>query len=86
MWYCFRGSYGFREGGDTYRIGYAVSQDLMNWERRDDAAGISVSSQGWDDQMIAYPAVIRVRDSYYMFYNGNSFGKEGFGYAKLKLQ
>jgi predicted GH43/DUF377 family glycosyl hydrolase len=85
MWYCYRGSFGFREGGDTYRVGYAVSRDLINWERKDEESGITVSREGWDDQMIAYPAVAQIGDTFYLFYNGNSFGKDGFGYAKLKF-
>jgi hypothetical protein len=32
--------------------------------------------------MIAYPAVITVDDRKLMFYNGNGFGREGFGYAE----
>ena len=85
MWYCYRGSFDFRNGGDAYKIGYAVSKDLINWERKDEHAGISVSESGWDDQMIAYPAVIEINDLQYLFYNGNSFGKEGFGYGQLKF-
>ena len=38
---------------------------------------------GWDSDMAAYPSVIRYKDKTYMFYNGNNFGHEGFGYAEL---
>ena len=85
MWYCYRGSFGFRDGNEGYKIGYAISKDLINWKRRDEDSGISISENGWDDQMIAYPAATQIGDSVYLFYNGNSFGKEGFGYAKLKF-
>lgn len=83
MWYCFRGSKNFRGGEDAYRIGYASSKDLINWTRQDAQAGITVSADGWDSEMIAYPAVTRIGDSIYMFYNGNQFGKQGFGFAQL---
>lgn len=85
MWYCYRGSYDFREGNEAYKIGLAVSEDLTNWTRKDESAGIEISKSGWDSEMIAYPAIKKIGDGYYMFYNGNSFGKLGFGYAKLNL-
>jgi predicted GH43/DUF377 family glycosyl hydrolase len=85
MWYCYRGSFSFRGGADGYKIGYAISKDLINWERRDEEAGISVSENGWDNEMIAYPAAIQIGKAFYLFYNGNGFGKEGFGYAKLNI-
>jgi sucrose-6-phosphate hydrolase SacC (GH32 family) len=84
MWFCFRGSHDFRDGEDAYRIGYAFSKDLINWQRKDEEAGIDASPGGWDDRMIAYPAVVAVNGRTFMFYNGNSFGRAGFGYAELK--
>ncbi|HSZ87277.1 MAG TPA: hypothetical protein VK787_14695 [Puia sp.] len=85
MWYCYRGSFNFRNGTDAYKIGHAVSKDLFSWERRDEDAGVFVSENGWDSEMMAYPAITKINDFFYLFYNGNSFGKEGFGYAKLKF-
>jgi hypothetical protein len=32
--------------------------------------------------MIAYPCVIRVGRRLLMFYNGNGFGRDGFGWAE----
>jgi predicted GH43/DUF377 family glycosyl hydrolase len=84
MWFCYRGSKSFRDGDDSYRMGYAYSVDLVNWERDDKKAGIDVSANGWDSQMIAYPCVAKIKDQIYMFYNGNAFGEEGFGYAILE--
>jgi sucrose-6-phosphate hydrolase SacC (GH32 family) len=85
MWYCYRGTFDFRKGEDSYRIGYADSIDLINWVRKDEQAGIHLSDNGWDSEMNAYPAVISIGKNIYMFYNGNSFGKYGFGFAQLKL-
>lgn len=84
MWFCYRGNEDFRDGGESYRIGYAWSMDLEHWTRDDDEAGISVSSEGWDSKMTAYPCVARVRDKVLMFYSGNGFGRAGFGYAELE--
>lgn len=77
MWYSYRGN----EMTTTYRIGYAVSKDGINWVRKDELAGINVSNEGWDSEMICYASVFRHLDRHYMLYNGNGFGKTGFGLA-----
>jgi len=78
MWYSIR----YKD--KLYRIGYAESEDGISWKRKDNEAGIDVSKTGWDSEMICYPAVIKVRDIVYMFYNGNKNGETGFGYAILE--
>src|SRR5712692_2376833 len=83
MWFCYRGSHSFRDGDDAYRIGYAFSDDLQNWYRDDERAGITPSEEGWDSKMVAYPGVVKVNGRTLMFYNGNGFGVDGFGYATL---
>ncbi|MDO4187541.1 MAG: hypothetical protein Q4D29_00995 [Lachnospiraceae bacterium] len=84
MYFCYRYSLNFRDVSERgYRIGYAFSEDLFNWKRADELAGIDVSSNGWDSKMIAYPCVKKINDRYYMFYCGNDFGKQGFGYSVL---
>jgi len=75
MWYSYR--------GERYRIGYAESQDGKHWSRRDDRAGISVSSSGWDSDMIEYPHVFDYDGARYMLYNGNGYGLTGLGIAVL---
>lgn len=76
MWYSYR--------GDAYRIGYAESCDGMNWTRKDEEAGIGVSDSGWDSEMIEYPHVFDHRGERYMLYNGNGYGRSGFGLAVLE--
>jgi hypothetical protein len=68
-------------GPGGYRIGYAESADGLIWTRRDDLAGITLSSSGWDSTAQAYPAVVRYGDRWFMFYNGNAFGRDGIGLA-----
>ncbi|HXW28342.1 MAG TPA: hypothetical protein VEK55_03180 [Xanthobacteraceae bacterium] len=81
MWFAYRGAEDYRGGKNSYRIGYARSSDAVKWQREDAASGIAVSDEGWDSTMLAYPYVVRVRDRYLMFYNGDGFGASGFGYA-----
>jgi hypothetical protein len=76
--------YSLRRKNITYRIGYAESKDGIHWERKDNEAGIDVSENGWDSEMICYPAVIKVKGKTYLFYNGNNNGVTGFGYAELE--
>jgi len=78
IWYSFR--------GESYRIGYAESEDGKNWERLDHLAGIDVSAKGWDSEMIEYPFVFDHEGQKYMLYNGNGYGETGFGIAILEQE
>jgi hypothetical protein len=85
MFFCYRHSSNYRGKQNGYRIGYAVSTDLINWERDDTKAGIEVSEgEEWDSEMISYPHVFELDNEVYMFYLGNQVGKYGFGLAKLE--
>lgn len=82
MWFGKRKKSNYRvPGKNSYRIGYAESSDGINWERKDDLAGIDISKDGWDSQMISYPYVFKNNKELLMVYNGNGFGESGFGYA-----
>jgi hypothetical protein len=67
-----------------YRLAYADSDDGIAWRRKDDEVGIDVSPSGWDSQMQLAASVVIYRDIAYLFYNGNNFGEDGFGYAELE--
>ena len=80
--YGFHAWFSYRSGtGEPYRIGYAISEDGINWTLALDETGITVSEQGWDSEMICYPAVFEHCGQRTMLYNGNSYGKTGFGLA-----
>ena len=78
MWYSYR--------GDAYRIGYAESEDGVRWTRRDSAAGIAPSDNGWDAESVEYPYVFDHGGARYMLYNGNRYGLTGFGLAVLESE
>lgn len=85
MFFCYRQPTDYRRNKSrSYRIGYAYSRDLVNWTRDDQQAGIDVSEDGWDSEMVAYPHVFELDGDVYMFYLGNEVGRYGFGMAKLK--
>ena len=84
MYFCFRHATDFRTNPDRgYRLGYAFSNDLKTWTRADHLKGIGISSRGWDSEMMCYPHIFSVEEKIYLLYNGNQFGKFGFGLAEL---
>ncbi len=83
MFFSYRYSSNFRGKQNGYRIGYASSLNLMDWIRDDTKAGIDVSEDGWDAEMISYPHVFALDGSTYLLYLGNQVGRDGFGLAKL---
>jgi sucrose-6-phosphate hydrolase SacC (GH32 family) len=86
MYFCFRHATGFRNiNGRGYQLGYAYSDDLVNWIRDDENSGIGLSSKGWDSEMMAYPHIFEWHGQVYLMYNGNKFGRYGFGVAVLEL-
>lgn len=84
MFFCYRYSRDYRGKEGGYRIGYASSPDALNWTRDDSKAGIDISEDGFDSEMISYPHVFELDGSFYMMYLGNGVGREGFGLAKLE--
>jgi len=85
MWYSYRPGVDASGKSGPYHIGYAVSDDGQEWERRDKEMTIENGKSGWDSEMLCYPDVLQTRDHIYMFYCGNNYGKEGFGFAEIKL-
>lgn len=84
MFFCYRYSSHYRGKQNSYRIGYASSIDLLDWERDDSKVGIDVSDHGWDAEMISYPHVFDLDGKTYMAYLGDQVGRHGFGLAVLE--
>jgi len=84
MFFCYRYSIKYRSKESGYRIGYAFSENLADWTRDDSQAGIDVSDEGWDSEMISYPHVFELDGNVYMLYLGNQVGRYGFGIAQLE--
>ncbi len=77
MWFSYR--------GEHYKLGYAFSEDGINWTRDDESAGIETSKEGWDSKALAYSHVFQHEKEVYMIFNGNEYGKEGLGIAKMEI-
>lgn len=86
MWYCYRGKTQYRDNSnESYRIGLARSADGISWHRQDQLQSLAPGEdEQWDSQMLAYPNVTQTSEGIIMLYNGNHFGKQGFGAAILQ--
>jgi hypothetical protein len=85
MFFCYRESFDFRQAaGRGYRIGHAYSDDLVNWQRDDGHPRLEGTPGDWDSDMQCYPHVFECDGRIYLLYNGNEFGRLGFGLAVLE--
>ncbi|MEP7204102.1 MAG: hypothetical protein ABI894_15935 [Ilumatobacteraceae bacterium] len=66
----------------SYRLGRAASSDGLVWQRMDDNMGIEPTSGDWDGEMICYPCVFEWNDETWLLYNGDGYGRTGFGLAR----
>lgn len=82
MWFSYRDAHDYRDGNGAYSIGHATSDDGWKWERQADIV-FEGKEEEWDSKMQAYSAVFEAKGKTYMAYNGNTFGRHGFGLAKL---
>jgi hypothetical protein len=87
MWFSSRGANGYRmAGGQHYMIEYAESNDGINWLRQPSKFDLKLSTEGWDSEMLAYASVVSNSNTQFMLYNGNNFGKTGFGFATKEIR
>lgn len=85
MVFCYRDVFDFRESKKkSYKLGYAYSKNLITWTRDDSLIKIS-KNNNWDNQMQCYPQFFKLQEKIFLLYNGNNFGKNGFGIAELEV-
>lgn len=83
MYFCYRHSYDFRKNPSRgYRLGHACSDDLQTWVRGEDPLPRGGAGD-WDSEMQCYPHVFEMDGKVLLLYNGNQFGRFGFGVAEL---
>ena len=84
MFYCFRGSQ--NSISKRYKIGVAISEDGINWTRKDEKISIPSHCSSWDGEMQCYPAVWKWKEKINLFYSGNNVGKGGFGFCEMEIK
>jgi len=77
--------YSVRLDKKMYRIAYATSKNGLDWNREEGDFGLDVSAEGWDSEMMCYPAVLQIGKRLLMFHNGNNNGETGLGVAEASL-
>jgi hypothetical protein len=75
MWYSRR--------APKYRLGYAHSTDGLEWVRMDSEVGIEPGPASWDRDSVEYACVFDADGDRWMLYNGDDYGRAGFGLAVL---
>lgn len=79
----YRMWFSYRREDLLYRIGYAESLDGIYWSRFDDKVGLQPDTL-YDSEMMAFPALLKVGNEIYIYYNGNNHGAEGVALARLE--
>jgi len=68
---------------NKFSLEIASSSDLKSWSR--EKLLIDGENEHWDNEMMAYPSRIATKKCEYIFYNGNNYGEDGFGYLYREL-
>ena len=68
--------------GATWRIGYATSDDGINWTKHPSNPILNLGDDGeWDDTHVGDPCVLLDNNVYRMWYRGNDVSNTRIGYA-----
>lgn len=82
MAFCYRNHVDFRSNpSNAYRLGFASSRDGMSWTRDD--SKIYVPRLDFDAEMQCYPHLFLINQRRMLLFNGNNFGRDGFGLAEF---
>lgn len=81
MYFSYRKARDYRTDKDSsYKLAKAKSIDGIDWSDYE-LKLLEQTENDWDSDMMEYCHVFEHDDVLYMLYNGNSFGKNGIGYA-----
>ncbi len=70
----------FAARGERYQLAYAESDDGLRWRRHDASLRLPAAAE-WEREMRAYPVVLDDGEARFLLYNGNGYGRTGFGYV-----
>jgi hypothetical protein len=86
LFYCYRDVFDFRTNSSKgYRLGCVRSKNLQDWEHEEISIARPANIENWDAEMMCYPHVFSWRNRNFIAYNGNNFGREGFGVAEISV-
>ena len=74
-------AYSVRGNTTKYRIGFGIIEDRSHVVRQ--IAIYPTSTSTWESEMVEYPCLVSHKDSIFMFYNGDGYGKSGIGLAQV---
>lgn len=83
MLFSFRDAINYKSGEGQYQIGFAISDDLETWFRRDEDLVWEGERPPWMAKSVSYPSVIQVGKKLHLLFQGNGIGEEGFGVAEI---
>jgi hypothetical protein len=87
LFYCYRDVFDFRTNPSKgYKLGCVRSENLQDWEPEEIVAENSSTYEIWDKDMQCYPHAFSWKNRNFIAYNGNNFGREGFGLAEISVK
>mgnify|MGYP002846944662 CR=1 FL=1 len=68
-----------------YKIGFASSSNFFNWKLVNKNIFADLDLQNWCKKGQSYPNILfnKFNNTFYLFFAGNAFGEDGFGFAKF---
>ena len=70
----------YRDHG--YKLEWAHSVDRENWMHLGELPGFNHQRAAWESDMTCFGHPLTVGKQEYLFYNGNNYGRSGFGWAE----
>ena len=85
MIFSYRKGFDYRKNSNnSYKLGYSISSNLVNWKRKDKKLKFSGKLEKEIKDMQCYPNVFSIKNKFKILFCGNNFGKKGFFVADLK--
>lgn len=79
-------AFSYRGNRTKYRIGFAEIDEKSGIAKSVRWGDFLPSQDPWENEMVEYPFLFSWKENVCMLYNGNGFGKTGFGLAVLDVE
>ena len=74
----------FSSNSDRYRVGCAARDDSGSWSRLQSDL-VPLGEDAWSSQEVCYSGHVEAKGRHFVFYNGNGYGRTGFGVCELEF-